>query len=131
MFSIVIPSAQNSSEGSLVNGEMLFKEISYPELWLPLCSMEWNHLCSFGSGPYEEHFCEIILNLDQWFRRCRLKTLSRIVAVSSDLYYIIQITAVSYKQSTVHEDFVLARMVERAQLKFVGKMFNGNHSFES
>ena len=22
---------------------------------------------------YEEQFCEIILNLDQWFRRCRLK----------------------------------------------------------
>ena len=28
----------------------------------------------FGRGHYEGHFCEIILNLDQWFRRgCRLK----------------------------------------------------------
>ena len=28
----------------------------------------------FGRGTYEEHFCEIILNLDQWFRRrCCLK----------------------------------------------------------
>ena len=25
-----------------------------------------------GRGNYEEHFCEIILNLDQWIRRrCR------------------------------------------------------------
>ena len=28
----------------------------------------------FGRGHYGEHSCEIILNLDQWFRRrCRLK----------------------------------------------------------
>ena len=24
---------------------------------------------NFGKGHYEEHFCEIILHLDQWFRR--------------------------------------------------------------
>ena len=30
---------------------------------------------NFGRGHYEEHFCELILNLDQWFRRrCCLKT---------------------------------------------------------
>ena len=27
----------------------------------------------FGRAQYEEHSCEIILNLDQWFRICRLK----------------------------------------------------------
>ena len=27
------------------------------------------HLCNFVRGQYEEYFCEIILNLDQWFRR--------------------------------------------------------------
>ena len=28
----------------------------------------------FGRGHYEEHSCEIVLNLDQWFRRrCLLK----------------------------------------------------------
>ena len=32
-----------------------------------------NHLCNFGRGHYEEHLCEIILNLDQWFVRCRLR----------------------------------------------------------
>ena len=33
-------------------------------------------MCAFfGRGHYEEHFCEIILNLDQWFRRFRLKEL--------------------------------------------------------
>ena len=25
-------------------------------------------MCNFGRGYQEEQFCEIILNLDQWFR---------------------------------------------------------------
>ena len=54
----------------VVQEEMPFKDISYLELWQPLCSMEQNQLSSIGPGLYEEHFCEIILNLDQWFRRC-------------------------------------------------------------
>ena len=37
------------------------------------CSVEGNHLCNFGRGYYEEQFCEINLNSDQWFkRRCGL-----------------------------------------------------------
>ena len=48
---------------------MSFKGISYLELWWPLSSVEQNHLCNFGRGYYEEQFCEIILNLDKWFRR--------------------------------------------------------------
>ena len=35
--------------------------------------MERNHLDNFGRVPYEEHLCEVILNLGQWFRRCYLK----------------------------------------------------------
>ena len=27
----------------------------------------------FCRGYYEEHFCEFVLNLDQWLRRCHLK----------------------------------------------------------
>ena len=54
--------------------EMSFKDISYLELWQPLCSADWNHLCNFGRKHHEEQFCEIILNLDHWCRRkCRLK----------------------------------------------------------
>ena len=30
-------------------------------------------MCKFGRGNQEEQFCEIILNLDQWFRRYHLK----------------------------------------------------------
>ena len=48
-------------------------KISYLELWLPLHSTEQNPLCNFGRGHYGEHSCEIILNLDQCFRRCCLK----------------------------------------------------------
>ena len=40
---------------------MPFKDISYLELW------------HFGRGFYEEQCREIILNLGQWFRRCRFK----------------------------------------------------------
>ena len=52
---------------------MLFKDMSYLELWQPFFSAEQNHLCNFGRRYYEEQFCEIILNLDQWIRRCILK----------------------------------------------------------
>ena len=36
-------------------------------------SVEWNHLWNFGRVHHEEQFCEIIMNLGQWLRRCRLK----------------------------------------------------------
>ena len=37
--------------------------------------MELNHLDYFDRGYHEAQFCEIVLNLDKWFRRkCRLKT---------------------------------------------------------
>ena len=54
--------------------EISFKNSSYLKLWRPFCSAEQNNLCNFSRGHLEEHFCEIILNLDQWFRRCHLKT---------------------------------------------------------
>ena len=58
----------------VVKEEMLLKENSYLELWWPFCSGECNHLCNFGRGYQEDQFSEIILNLDQWFRRrCHLK----------------------------------------------------------
>ena len=59
----------------LVVYEKLFKDNSYLELWQPFCSAERNHLCNFDRGYYKELFCEIILNLDQWFRR-RFKDIS-------------------------------------------------------
>ena len=40
---------------------------------VPMSFRDIFHLCSFGPGHYEVQFCEIILNLDQWFRCC-LKT---------------------------------------------------------
>ena len=52
---------------------MLFKDISYLELWQPFYSAERNHFCNFGRAYQEEQFCEIILNLGQWLRRCLLK----------------------------------------------------------
>ena len=51
--------------GPVVQAEMSFKDISY----LELCSVGWNHLCNIGRRQHEEQPCEIILNLDQWFRR--------------------------------------------------------------
>ena len=58
----------------MVQEEISFKDISYLELWQPFFSAEWNSLCNFGRGYYEEQFCEIILNLDKWlWRKCHLK----------------------------------------------------------
>ena len=30
-------------------------------------------MCNFGKGHHEEQFCEIILKLDLWFKRCCFK----------------------------------------------------------
>ena len=58
----------------VVQEEIPFKGISDMQLWQLFCSAERNHLCNYGRGYYKKHFCEIILNLGQWFRRrCRLK----------------------------------------------------------
>ena len=36
---------------------------------------EQNYLFNFGRGHHEEQFCEVTLNLYQWFmRRCLLKS---------------------------------------------------------
>ena len=48
----------NSIEfGTVVQEEMLFKDISHLELWQPLKSVDWNHLCNFGREHHEEQFC--------------------------------------------------------------------------
>ena len=44
-----------------LSGCLSFKDISYLELWLLLCSVEQNNLCNFGREPQEKHSCEIIL----------------------------------------------------------------------
>ena len=40
--------------GLLAQEEILFKDISYLELWQPLCSMEPFYLCNFGRVHCEE-----------------------------------------------------------------------------
>ena len=41
--------------GLVFQEEMLFKDISYLELWLLFCSVKWNHLCNFSREHYKEH----------------------------------------------------------------------------
>ena len=48
--------------------------ITYLELWWPFCSAELKHLCNVGRGHHEEQLCELVLNLDQWYRRRNIKT---------------------------------------------------------
>ena len=43
---------------------MSLKGISYLELWQPLCSVEWNHLCNFGRRYHKDQFCEIIFEFE-------------------------------------------------------------------
>ena len=86
----------------MVPEEMSFKEISYLGLWWFFCSAEQNHLCKFGRGYQEEQFCEIILNLDQWFRRYHFK-----------------------------KSFLEHCLVERNHLCNLERGHNGEHSYES
>ena len=44
----------------VVQEEMSFKDISYLDLWQPLCLRDWNHLCNFGWKRHEEQFCETV-----------------------------------------------------------------------
>ena len=70
----------------MVQNEILFKDMSYLEFWRPPCLVEQNRLCNFGRRHHEEHFCEMILNLEHWFRRrCRLKI---ILIWSSDGHFV-------------------------------------------
>ena len=47
--------------------------MSHLQLWQALYSAEHNNLINFGRGHYEEHVCEIKLNLVQWvMRKCGL-----------------------------------------------------------
>ena len=55
----------NSFEFGPVVQKKAFKDISFLELWEPLCLVERNHLFNFGRRHHEEQFCEIILNLEQ------------------------------------------------------------------
>ena len=41
-----------------------FRDISYLELWQPLCSIEQNRLCNISRSHDDEQFCDIILSLD-------------------------------------------------------------------
>ena len=45
------------------------KTFFHLEFLQPLDIADRNHLCNFDIRHHDEQFCEIILNLDQWFRR--------------------------------------------------------------
>ena len=55
--------------GPVVQEEMSLKDISYLELWRPFCSAELKHICAILVEGINKNKSEIILNLDQWFRR--------------------------------------------------------------
>ena len=48
---------------------MAFKDSSYLELWGYLLLARKSHPGNVGRRHFEQHICEIILNLDQWLRR--------------------------------------------------------------
>ena len=62
--------------------EKSFKDSSYQS-----SGGQQNRLCNFGREYHEEQFCEIILNLDQWFKRkCCLKDFLLFVLFDLILY---------------------------------------------
>ena len=63
--------------------------------------MERNHFGKFGRGPLEEHLCEAILDLGQWFRR-RFKAkvffhTERLLLVKDTLLYLAIVWVLGYK----------------------------------
>ena len=55
---------------------MCFKDISYLELWRPFCSAEQTICAILVEGVMRNKICEIILNLDQWFKKMSFKDIS-------------------------------------------------------
>ena len=55
--------------GTILNSYLLLRRcllmIFLSRALVTTCLVELNHMCNFDRGPYEEHFCVIILNLDQ------------------------------------------------------------------
>ena len=81
--------------GQVVQKEMSIKDISYLELWPPLCSADPKHLCNLGRRYHEEQFCEILLNLDQWFRRnCPSKVFLIWISGSHFVRHSVNISAI-------------------------------------
>ena len=64
---------------SVVQEEMLFKRFLIWSSGQSSCLVEQNHLCNFERGHYWECSCEVIWNLDQWFRRLLFKDISYLV----------------------------------------------------
>ena len=57
------------------SGADVVLKISYLELGQSSCLVQLNHLCNFERRHHGEYLCEVIWNLNQWFkRRCRLET---------------------------------------------------------
>ena len=50
--------------GLVVQKEMPLKDISFLDLWQPLCLADWSQLCNFGRRHHDTQCCGIILNLD-------------------------------------------------------------------
>ena len=57
----------------MVQEEMPFKCISNVEPWQPFVQRSGTICAILVEWYYEEHFCEINLNLGQWFKRCCLE----------------------------------------------------------
>ena len=53
-----------------------------------------NILINFDRRHHEEYFCEIILNLDQWFKRCCLKIFLNYISGSPFVWHSQTICAI-------------------------------------
>ena len=91
----------------------------HPTRALAAGEADWNHLCNFGRRYHEERFCEIILNLDQWFRRkCRLKVFLIWSSGSPFVHRSVTICAIGYYEEQCCEIILnLGQWFRRCHLK--------------
>ena len=61
----------------------------------------YSHASANGTS-YGEYSCEIILNLDQWFRRCRLKKKFKDSKRTSKIFCITDFTVQTFPMQHDH-----------------------------
>ena len=75
-------------------------------------------MCNYGRGYQQEQFCEIILNLDQWFRRCHLKDfLSRALAALVEQNHLCNFSRGHYGEPSCEVILNLDQSFRRCRLK--------------
>ena len=89
-------------------------------------------MCNFGRGHYEKHFCEIILNLDRWLTRSRLKIflfLAQAGILLSRVEWFVNFCRWYYEEYFCEIILNLGQWLRRRHLKITSIFFSSGGHF--